>query len=77
MKQIRVELAKWVDGQGWQYNSDIDSYELPDNDMETVDTYISSPRFEMPQEIQDGEDYELRVYTNEVLTDSAWLSEKI
>lgn len=79
MKQIRVELAKWVDGQGWQYNSDIDSYEIADNDTETAESYINSPRFEDPEcgatEIPDGEDYEIRIYTDGVLTDSAWLSE--
>ena len=79
MKQIRVELAKWVDGQGFAYEADIDSYELADNDMETVETYINSPRWlEDPEceamEIQDGEDYEIRIYTDGVLTDAAWLS---
>lgn len=79
MKQIRVELAKWVDGQGFSYEADIDSYEISDNDWETVETYINSPRWlEDPEceamEIQDGEDYEIRIYTDGVLTDAAWLS---
>lgn len=73
MKQIRVELAKWVDGQGFAYEADIDSYEIADNDTETAESYINSPRFEAP-EVADGEEYEIRIYTDGVATDSAWLN---
>lgn len=73
MKQIRVELAKWVDGQGFAYEADIDSYEIADNDMETAESYINSPRFEAP-EVTDGEEYEIRIYTDGVATDVAWLN---
>lgn len=74
MKQIRVELAKWVDGQGFAYEADIDSYEIADNDTETAESYINSPRFEAP-EVADGDEYEIRIYTDGVATDVAWLGE--
>ena len=73
-----VELKHWVDGQGWQESTTIDSWDSSESGAETVDEYVESDRF-APMVLADNEDYMVVISyfdgNETTILDQQWLSE--
>ena len=70
LTHLHIDIAKWVDGQGWSYKTTIDNI----TDFVTAEEYIKA--LDPPITIEDGEDYQVTVYDDEGdELSSAWVSE--
>lgn len=76
MKNVRVELLTWIEGNGWSCNSTIDN--VPENEAD-ANEYAKS-YFNEDFEIRENEDYKISMVddeTNEEISSSDWASEYV